>query len=131
VTVSPIMSTRTFWLRAVNDCGEASSSAVTVTTVPSCVAPAITQQPRDATVTPGGSALITMSATGTSLEYRWYQGPVFDFTKPLPGSLPALYVATVTTPTQYWVRISNSCGTVSSVAATVTPVVARRRTAVH
>lgn len=131
VTVSPIMSTRTFWLHAANDCGEASSSAVTVTTVPSCIAPAITQQPRDVTVTPGGSVLITVAATGTSLEYRWYQGQVFDFTKPLAGSLPTLYVPAVTTPTQYWVRITNSCGTVSSVAVTATPIVTRRRSAAH
>ena len=132
VTILPVMSARTFWLRATNDCGEASSSAVVVTVVPSCIKPGITQQPRDVSVAQGAHALITVSATGTSLEYRWYQGQVFDFTKPLAGSLPTLYVAAVTAQTQYWVQITNSCGQVDSISATVSPVVpSRRRSAAH
>ena len=127
VTVSPIMNARTFWLRATNECGEASSTAVTVTVVSNCAAPVITRQPRDVAVSSGGSALVTVTATGTSLEYRWYQGQIFDFTKPVGGSLPTLYVAGVTTPTPYWVRITNSCGSVNSTAATVAPAAPSRR----
>jgi hypothetical protein len=131
VTVSAIVGNRSFWLNATNDCGETNSAAVSVTVVPTCVAPVITQQPRDVNVTPGASALLTVSATGTSLEYRWYQGQLYDFTKPVGGSLPAIYLPAVISRAEYWVRISNSCGSANSGVAAVTPVVMRRRSAAH
>jgi Dual-action HEIGH metallo-peptidase len=131
VTINAIMTNRSFWLYATNACGETKSGAVSVTVVPSCVAPVITQQPGDVNIPPGASALLTVGATGTSLEYRWYQGQFFDFTKRVGGSLPTLYVPAVTSSTPYWVRIANSCGTADSAVATATPIVTRRRSAAH
>jgi hypothetical protein len=67
-------------------------------------------------------------ATGTSLSYQWYEGPLFDFTHPLAGG-PATMTTAITAPTQYWVRISSPCGTLTSTVATVS--VTRRRSAGH
>src|SRR4029078_12834266 len=73
-------------------------------------------------------ARLTIAATGASLSYQWYQGPLLDFTKPVGRSSPTLLTAPVTAPTQYWVRVSSACGTVSSAVIDVAPT-ARRRAA--
>ena len=108
-----------FWLRATNLCGAADSIAAAFTLEPTCRAPAITVQPH---VTTGEFTFVTVSATGTGLRYRWYQGPVFDFTKPVGGSGPSIVADTTG---EYWVRIENACGSVNSASVKVTAT--RRR----
>lgn len=115
-----------YWLRITNDCGSIDSEAVTMTVVGSCSAPVIVAQPSEVGVTAGASARVTIAAAGASLSYQWYQGPVFDFTKPVGRSSPTLITAPVTTATQYWVRVSSACGSVSSATITVEPTARRR-----
>jgi hypothetical protein len=117
-----------YWLRIANDCGSIDSDAVTMTVVNSCTPPAIVAQPSAVSVVAGTSARLTIAATGASLSYQWYQGPLLDFTKPVGRSSPTLLTAPVTAPTQYWVRVSSACGTVSSAVIDVAPT-ARRRAA--
>jgi Dual-action HEIGH metallo-peptidase len=117
-----------YWLRITNDCGSIDSEAVTMTVVTSCTPPAIIAQPSTVSVTAGTSARLTIAATGASLSYQWYQGPLLDFTKPVGRSSPTLITAPITAPAQYWVRVSSACGTVSSAAIDVAPA-ARRRAA--
>lgn len=131
VTVGPILHPTSFWLHAVNDCGEASSIAAPVTIASSCIAPAILTQPKDTNVTPGASATLNVTATGTSLSYVWYQGQVFDFTHPVGVAGPVLVTGPITSTTQYWVRITNNCGSANSVSATVAPVMGRHRGVSH
>jgi hypothetical protein len=102
-----------------------------VTTSATCTPPAIAVQPQSATISEGSSAVVSVVATGVSLTYQWYQGPVFDFTHPIGGSAPAVVTPAVSAPTQFWVRISSPCGNINSVAATITPIVVRHRAAGH
>ncbi|HUP47877.1 MAG TPA: hypothetical protein VNA04_03715 [Thermoanaerobaculia bacterium] len=126
--VSPrIHAPTAFWLRARNECGEVHTSAAQVTIYPSCISPGIKVQPADAMVSPGGSAILSVDAAGPSLTYRWYQGPLYDYSHPVGVNAPQLVTPPVTEPTQFWVDIRNPCGGVSSTVATVTPSLARRR----
>jgi len=125
-TPTLLSGSATYWLRITNDCGSIDSDAVTVTVVNSCTAPAIVTQPSEVSVTSGTSARITIAATGASLSYQWYQGPLLDFTKPVGRSSPTLITAPVAAPTQYWVRVSSACGTASSATIDVVPAPRRR-----
>ena len=125
----PLFLPTTFWVRASNLCGAVNSEDASVTIVPSCTPPAISAQPRDASVPAGKSALLSVAATGTALTYQWYEGPVLDFNRPLGGSAPSLTTGPITAPTQFWVRIGGQCGTVNSVAANVTVAAGGKRRA--
>jgi hypothetical protein len=131
VTVGPILAPTSFWLHAVNDCGEASTIAAPVTLASSCIAPVILTQPKDTSVTLGASATLSVVANGTSLSYNWYQGPVLDFTHPVGVAGPVLVTGPITASTQFWVRITNNCGSANSVTATAAPVVTKHRAAGH
>jgi Ig-like domain CHU_C associated len=88
---------------------------------PSCTPPAITQQPSSTTITAGGSATLSVSASGTApLSYQWYIGTSGTTTSPIPGSTGASVTVSPTTTTSYWVQVTNSCGTANSNTATVT-----------
>ena len=131
VTVGPLFAAATFTLHASNDCGDITTTPVTYTNVPSCIAPSITQQPAAQSIISGASAIVTVAATGTALAYRWYEGQVFDFTKPVGASAPSFITPPLDAPAQYWVRVENNCGTTNSTAATITPIVTRRRGVRH
>jgi hypothetical protein len=79
-------------------------------------------QPKGASVTNGQTASLSVIADGTGpLVYQWYQGYPGVTTTPVANGNGA----SVTTPavngrTQFWVRVSNACGTVDSLPATVT-----------
>jgi hypothetical protein len=86
-----------------------------------CTAPAITGQPASSTAPPNSDTTLSITATGTGpLAYQWYIGTSGNTASPVSGATgPALIVAPATT-TSYWIRVSNSCGSVNSVTATVT-----------
>lgn len=126
-TTPALFAGSTFWLQASNPCGTISTEAAAVSVVLSCSAPVITVQPPDQSVVRGTSAIVNVVANGPSLTYAWYQGPVLDFTRPFGGSAPAVATPLITEPTQFWVRVTNPCGEARSVAATVSPAIARRR----
>lgn len=119
--VSP-SSTTQYWVRVANNCLRADSNTATVT-VSTCVAPSITQQPSaNQTVTPNGPTSLSVSATGTALTYQWYAGASGNTSSPIAGATsPTLNVAPAST-SQYWVRVTGSCGSIDSNTATVTVV---------
>jgi hypothetical protein len=127
-TTPLLLASTSYWVRVTNDCGTIDSAVANLTVVSTCRAPAIVTQPRDASVATGSIAIVSVVATGTSLSYQWYEGPLFDFTHPLAGG-PATMTTAITAPTQYWVRISSPCGTLTSTVATVSVI--RRRSAGH
>lgn len=128
---TPVLVTSTsYWLRVTNDCGSADSKAAMLNVVNSCATPLIIVQPKDAAVVTGEPAELKVVASGASLSYQWYQGPVFDFTHPIAGSSPDILTPPVTAATQFWVRVSSPCGNANSVAVNV-GVVARHRAAAH
>ncbi len=87
---------------------------------PPCTPPSITAQPQSATLPPGGSVTLTVTASGTSLAYQWYIGQSGSTQSALisGATSPSL---TVSSPNPYWVRITNSCGFANSATATVAP----------
>ena len=113
-------STRSYWVRVSNSCGAVNSATVTVT-VSGCTAPSITSQPQSRTISQGQIASLTVSATGTGLSYQWYNGTSGNTSSPIGGGgNSATLVVQPASTRSYWVRVSNSCGSVNSATATVT-----------
>ncbi|MGH8882373.1 MAG: hypothetical protein ACRD0P_34355, partial [Stackebrandtia sp.] len=83
-------------------------------------APVITQQPQDMTVSSGGSATLTVAASGAGpLSYQWYQGNAGDTANPV-GTGTSFTTPVLTATTSYWVRVSGPGGQVDSRTAVVT-----------
>ncbi len=111
LTVSP-GTTTTYWARVTNSCGFADSVTATV-----CVLPSITAQPTSRTINPGQSTTLTVTATNAT-SYQWFQGTAPSGT-PVGTNSSSLTVSPLAT-TNYWVRVTNACGSVDSTTATVT-----------
>jgi hypothetical protein len=117
LAVTP-QSTTDYWVEVTNSCGIAVSSTTTVTVVPVCSSPQITAGPLSQSISQGSSIQLFVEATGTApIAYNWFSGTAPDTSQPV-GSGPSVTVSPNAT-TSYWVRLSNSCGTVDSDAATV------------
>jgi len=122
-----LLNSTSYWVRITNDCGTIDSHSAQLNVVSSCRAAIITTQPQDQIIGSGGSAVLSIAASGTSLSYQWYIGPVFDFSHPTGGSAPTLITPAVSAPTQFWVRVTSPCGSANSIAATVSPTLVIRR----
>ena len=102
------------------------TNAVRATYVPggtgTCTAPSIQTQPQSQTINSGDQATLSVVAAGTApFTYLWYTGtPPSGPVAPGPNNTGATYNPSPTTTTTYWVRVTNSCGTVDSGVATVT-----------
>ncbi|HWI55761.1 MAG TPA: DUF2341 domain-containing protein, partial [Bacillota bacterium] len=78
--------------------------------------PAVTQQPANATVSYGGIATFSVSATGMSpLSYTWY-----DLSHNEVGTNSLLVITNATQSNSYYVTISNQYGSISSASAVLT-----------
>lgn len=87
-----------------------------------CSAPQITTQPQSTTIGAGQSANLSVTATGTAaLSYQWFRGSTGDTSNPVTGATsPSFNTGALTTTTPFWVRVTNSCGTVNSSTANIT-----------
>jgi hypothetical protein len=86
-----------------------------------CTAPTIDVQPVSQTITAGQPTQLSVSTTGGGgLSYQWYEGASGNTTTPVPGGTNRTLTVTPSATTSYWVRISATCGTTDSNAATVT-----------
>lgn len=86
-----------------------------------CAAPSITSETTAATVAPGGSANLAVSATsaiGIS-SYQWYEGAPGDTHAPLANGQWRIVTVTPTHATTYWAAVRNGCGTTASPAIPV------------
>ncbi|HKR66957.1 MAG TPA: hypothetical protein VJZ00_24735, partial [Thermoanaerobaculia bacterium] len=88
----------------------------------SCVPPAIATQPQNRTITPGGTTSLSVSVSGTlPFTYQWYAGFAGDTSQPIGGNSATLSGVSPLVTSQYWVRVSGSCGAaVNSRTAIVT-----------
>ncbi|HLQ44682.1 MAG TPA: DUF4214 domain-containing protein, partial [Planctomycetaceae bacterium] len=118
----PLSSTTSFWVKATNSNGNCSTNSSTATvTIRGCSPPAIATQPQNTTATVGDSATLIVVATGAA-SYQWYQGVRGDVSNPVTGATSSVLV---TAPlfsignVQFWVKLSNSCESTNSAAATV------------
>jgi hypothetical protein len=85
--------------------------------------PTITTQPVTQAVGIGGTATLSVAASGsTPLTYQWYQGATGVTTVPVAGATSSTFTPpAVFVTTSYWVRVTNGFGNVDSSAATLTP----------
>jgi len=103
-----------------NSAGSVTSNAVTLMVNAAAAAPSITTQPVNQTVTVGQTATFTVVATGTApLSYQWQKNGTA-----ISGATSASYTTAATTSSdngaQFVVVVSNSAGSVTSNAATLT-----------
>jgi len=103
-----------------NSAGSVTSNAATLTVNAGAVAPLITTQPANQTVTVGQMATFTVVATGTApLSYQWQKN-----TTAISGATSASYTTPATTSAdnsaKFVVVVSNTAGSVTSNAATLT-----------
>ncbi|HEX7190462.1 MAG TPA: choice-of-anchor L domain-containing protein [Thermoanaerobaculia bacterium] len=80
-------------------------------------------QPVSTTADASGKATLKVVPNGSSgFRYQWYQGPSGSTYFPIAGATSStLTTPAVTVPTDFWVRVTNACGSIDSAAATVTP----------
>ena len=110
-----------FTVQVSNGAGSQTSNAATLTVVTAApVAPTITNQPQSQTVTVGATATFTVVATGTApLGYQWYKNTVV-----ITGATSASYTTPATVSgdsgSSFTVKVSNSVGSQTSNAATLT-----------
>jgi len=114
----------TFDVVVSNTAGTVTSAAATLTVNAAAVAPTITTQPTNQTVTAGQTATFTVVAAGTAaLSYQWQKNGAN-----VAGATSASYTTPVTATSDsgstFRVVVSNTVGTVSSAAATLTVTVA-------
>src|SRR5437870_3126371 len=110
----------TFRVVVTNTAGTVTSSAATLTVNAAAVAPTITTQPANQTVTAGQTATFAVVAAGTApLGYQWQKNGVS-----IAGATSASYTTATTTTADsgstFRVVVSNTAGTVTSSAATLT-----------
>jgi hypothetical protein len=103
-----------------NSAGSATSNAAVLTVNPAPVAPSITTQPASQTITAGQTASFSVTASGTApLSYQWQKNGAA-----ISGATSASYATPAETTgdngAQFTVVVSNSAGSVTSNAATLT-----------
>jgi hypothetical protein len=113
--------TTNLWVRASNACGSASSTTATITVEAACISPSISAQPASQSISSGGSAMLSVTASGTApLTYQWYRGATGNTSQPVGTNSSSYNTGALAATTSYWVRVTNSCGTVSSTTAVIT-----------
>jgi len=109
-----------FTVVVTNSAGNLTSSVATLTVTPAPVAPSITAQPANQTVTAGQTATFSVTASGTApLNYQWQKNGTA-----IGGAIAASYTtpatATSDSGSQFIVVVTNSAGNITSSAATLT-----------
>ena len=127
--VNPSQTTA-YWCRVTNNCSNTADSAVVTATIIPCAPPQILNQPQNQTTVAGSTVSLTVGLTGTMPTVSWFQGVKGDTSTPL-GSGQTITSPVLTQTTQFWARITNSCGSVDSNAATITVTANARRHAVR
>jgi len=98
-----------------------SSATVFVTVI--CDPPFILgiDQPKSFTVSPGRPALLSVKASGSGpFTYQWFTGSTGLVNFPLAGgTTPNFTTSALNDTTQYWVRVTNPCGSADSQTATI------------
>jgi len=83
-----------------------------------CEEPVIIIQPQDQTIASGQQATLSVSATGTALNYEWFEGSSGDQSTAVDTGAVMITKA-LDQDTDYWVMVSNACGEEYSQTATV------------
>ena len=110
----------TFQVKVSNAAGTTPSNTVTLTVNPAPVAPTITTQPTNQSVTAGQTATFSVTATGTApLSYQWSKNGAN-----ISGATSSSYTTQATTSADngstFQVTVSNAVSTTPSATATLT-----------
>jgi hypothetical protein len=112
-----------FTVTVTNSAGSVTSAQALLTVAPVIVAPAITQQPTDASANEGDNVTLNVTATGTApLAYQWQRNGV-----DIVGATNSSYSLTVVASdagAQFTVTVSNTAGSVISATATLSVTLA-------
>jgi Putative Ig domain/Immunoglobulin domain/Immunoglobulin I-set domain len=117
---TPADSGATFRVVVSNAAGTMTSAAATLTVNAAATAPSINTQPVNQTVTAGQTATFSVVATGTApLSYQWNKNGAA-----ISGAVSSTYTTPAATSSdngaQFTLLVSNSAGSVTSTAATLT-----------
>jgi hypothetical protein len=94
---------------------------------PVCRPVVITAVTGGGTVASGTSATLFVSVTGTPpFTYQWYDGAAPDTTVPVGTNSDRFTTPPITTTKNFWVKVTNTCGTANSTTITLTPQVCVR-----
>lgn len=127
LNVGPDVTAGTYILdiraRGANDVSFVTSILLTIPCDPPFILDRPEDQPRTQSVNVGQRAVLRVNATGSGpLRYQWYMGPRGSVAFPIRGvSGPEMTTPPIQTETPFWVRVTNTCGSADSWAATVTP----------
>jgi len=87
----------------------------------SALPPVISTQPASQTVASGQTVTLNVGASGPGpLTFQWYQGASGNTPTPVGTNSASFTTPALTSTTNYWVRVSNSFGSVNSNTAVVT-----------
>ena len=117
-TVSPTTTT-TYSVTAVSgaSCAGSASGSATITVNQK---PTITTQPVSKSIKKNMTTTLSVVATGTgTLSYQWYKGASGVTTTPVGTNSPSYTTPRILKQTQYWVKVTNSCGSTNSATATI------------
>jgi hypothetical protein len=116
---TPLTTTTNYWVMVKDISGSANSNTATITVI---TPPMITTQPMSQTITSGGTATLSVMATGTApLTYQWYLGTSGNTTMLISGATLSNFTTPPLSATMnYWVRVSNTAGHADSNTATIT-----------
>ncbi|HEY0143369.1 MAG TPA: S8 family serine peptidase [Thermoanaerobaculia bacterium] len=114
ISVSPLVDTK-YWVRAKGCSPYAADSVAVLVTV--CTPAAVSSHTQSRWITKGDSQTLTVNVSGSSPAVQWYRGTAGTTTTPL-GTTPSISVSPAET-TQYWARVSNSCGSASTATITI------------
>jgi uncharacterized repeat protein (TIGR02543 family) len=115
----PLSATTNYWVRVAHGDGSAGFSVDSRGAAVTVVAPpVIAVSPASGSLSLGQTATLTVTATGESISYQWYQGTSGSTLNPVAGATSSAFLTPpLTTTTRYWVRVSNLAGNVDSEAA--------------
>lgn len=117
-TTPSLTESTTYWVRASSIAGNTDSATVTAHVV---TPPGIAANPESVTINQGGSASLSVSASGTTPAYQWYRGASGDTSDPIAGATSGTFTTpALTATTSFWARAANSAGNADSAAAVVT-----------
>lgn len=102
----------------------AGSASIEVVCEPPFILSLPASQPQSQTVKKGSPVTIAVHAESTgAAAYQWYRGVAPLVGSPVEGATSAEFTTgPINELQQYWVRVSNACGTADSQTATIIPV---------
>lgn len=97
-------------------------AAMVTASASGCPTTTINLQPASQSINQGGSAMLSVGATGSGLTYQWYTGTAPNTASPISSATSSTISVSPSVTTSYWVRVSSGCGSpaVDSDTATIT-----------